>query len=1237
MSKIARVFHLNKEIQKIYKNGVLQKLFFDWKKYIGEEINIEYARGYCSNRININGKVYQNLASKLYIGAGNTLMSTETKALEPNGYTHIKLPYPLKPNTSYTIVIDVKQPSEEHAFQLRNAKMEYLTLTIPTLTNKLVKGMNAATFTTSSNEISAILIKNAQNSTKDLIIKNNVIVIEGDLSGETIIEDSIKYLEEGTFVPENRIIEGKTYQNLLTNKIDYTFSGSAFYYNKTTLNNGAIYTRNNEEITSEVYGTYITLKCHKVASMLKSNTTYTLAFNIESTFSDYKGITVSGENDCYFKSSTSESNGTRYFHNESFDLSTGYKKIMFETNSNITQYFGFGFPLMQSQSEGTYLKITNIILLEGDYTSIDLPDNINGIESVSERENINLLKDIKWYDGFINMTTGKIEGVNSSYPDAKYTDLIDIDSSILYITNLPQNSNKSRIRTYSEDGTNLQLGINTFDELYKKDEGSRQKVSKIRILMLYGSTIPENPYLIKDGEPPDKVAYYINERTYNYECESDGIVLPNGVKNTIEEVNGVMNYVQRVGKIIIDGTQVMRLINVSQTQTSRIYIPLDNAKESKGMNNLLCNWYIRNGEHGDYEYIIIQYITSLKGMTLFISVLNSKLETTNLNGIIKYFKENPLSVYYELINPIYNPLYDSKEMINTPILPNGLQDELTLRDSGFKRIQKMNTIILNGSENWSLRVSNDDFSVYNCAGLNILKTSTDYGKSSSKMICEQFAPSDISSMVSTSITKEGICLRQSGTGFILSISNSKLDTQDLAGFKSYLQSNPVTVTYELDTQNIVDTNLTYPFENDTFDITLPLGQKDTIECGYVIKRVWKLTVDNTTTFNFPTSLVKDNTVLISIPVTSITKLYDATVSAICDTLEFKNIYDLDETGFYINKAGNTLYIRLLISDYGSTLSEVTEKLKTNKIVIYYPLLNEIKIPYINKININQPLRSLPNGVCDTIENGKLIQRVGKIIFDGSDDENWHNGYSADGKNNRFQISFAISTNLNESESRIGYCDRFFIELTRAIPSVGGMRITYSKELLYMLFNPSTDIVPLEDLSAWKTWLSENPVTVYYELTNPVETELNLHTISVKEGTNFITTTNNIKPNIQAECLVRCNETNMLNVKEFVGDANVIIDKIKVEKGTTYLFTFTNNLGENDANNTPNIIVTDKNISIISNTHNTLYGATIGVNLGVAYTYKSGYQFTSNYDYVYITSCNAKTTSKNLSDMCLKRV
>nr|DAZ29748.1 MAG TPA: hypothetical protein [Caudoviricetes sp.] len=145
---------------------------------------------------------------------------------------------------------------------------------------------------------------------------------------------------------------------------------------------------------------------------------------------------------------------------------------------------------------------------------------------------------------------------------------------------------------------------------------------------------------------------------------------------------------------------------------------------------------------------------------------------------------------------------DNTTPLNLPIplrsLPNGVADTI----EGNKLVQRVGKVILDGTENWALRVSNDDYLVFNCSGLSILKTSTNYGKSPSKMICKQFAPSNIYSMDSTAITKEGICLRESGTGFILSISKNKLDTQNLVGFKSYLKSNPVTVTYELDSQII---------------------------------------------------------------------------------------------------------------------------------------------------------------------------------------------------------------------------------------------------------------------------------------------------------------------------------------------------------------------------------------------------------------------------------------------------
>lgn len=128
--------------------------------------------------------------------------------------------------------------------------------------------------------------------------------------------------------------------------------------------------------------------------------------------------------------------------------------------------------------------------------------------------------------------------------------------------------------------------------------------------------------------------------------------LPNGTCDTIEN----NQLIQRVGKIVIDGTQSFKLNNVNQSKTTRCYFTLDNANISKGANNLICNWYIREGKHGDYEYIIIQSIAEETSNTVFISVLNSKLETTNVNGMKKYFSENPLPVYYELTTPITHSL-----------------------------------------------------------------------------------------------------------------------------------------------------------------------------------------------------------------------------------------------------------------------------------------------------------------------------------------------------------------------------------------------------------------------------------------------------------------------------------------------------------------------------------------------------------------------------------------------------
>lgn len=314
-------------------------------------------------------------------------------------------------------------------------------------------------------------------------------------------------------------VEGKTYQNLVSNLDELV---------------GNIYTKKNE--------------AKVVSNLLKVSTTYTFIINIsEANYSDTNFGAIMIIN--YPTLSTSYVNISK---------KNGIFKVRYTIKEEIPKNILIS-PHANNDTSSSF-KLENLIILEGDYTNIDLPNNINGIESVSEREN--------------NVLSVKI------------------------------NDNTTTL--------NLPIPLRS---------------------------------------------------------------LPNGTCNTIEG----NKLAQRVGAVLLNGTQDMTLANVNQTLTTRVRIRMDNAKVSK--NNLICNWFIRTEAHGDYEYIIIQ--DSSAGICLFISVLNTKLDTVDLNGIEKYFKENPLIVYYELATPIIHdleiPSISTTKGTNVITTSNNIKPKLKLK------------------------------------------------------------------------------------------------------------------------------------------------------------------------------------------------------------------------------------------------------------------------------------------------------------------------------------------------------------------------------------------------------------------------------------------------------------------------------------------------------------------------------------------------------------------------------
>ena len=103
--------------------------------------------------------------------------------------------------------------------------------------------------------------------------------------------------------------------------------------------------------------------------------------------------------------------------------------------------------------------------------------------------------------------------------------------------------------------------------------------------------------------------------------------------------------------------------------------------------------------------------------------------------------------------------------------------------------------MINGSEGWIVQPQNTEgFSRF----AYVMK---DSNKKECNAICDRF-------IVDTSLdvgnkTYECLCTTRDG-GYHFTIANSKLSTQDIAGFKKWLQANPTTVVYQLAEEKIYE-------------------------------------------------------------------------------------------------------------------------------------------------------------------------------------------------------------------------------------------------------------------------------------------------------------------------------------------------------------------------------------------------------------------------------------------------
>lgn len=208
--------------------------------------------------------------------------------------------------------------------------------------------------------------------------------------------------------------------------------------------------------------------------------------------------------------------------------------------------------------------------------------------------------------------------------------------------------------------------------------------------------------------------------------------------------------------------------------------------------------------------------------------------------------------------------------------------------------------------------------------------------------------------------------------------------------------------------------------------------------------------------------------------------------------------------------------------------------------------NNTKIPLLS------PLRSLPNGVCDELiidrmkKKATLIQRVGKVVLNGS--ENWTQSQIRD-KHYVVMLNRCSEVGIPEKYPSTLLCSHFINQQPYAYDREGiNIHVNYNFHIGF-LKNRLSEV----SVGSCKKWLSQNPVTVYYESATPVITEVDLENFPLvyKDGRIFLNS--EIAPVVeidyninQAQLIIGNGETLLRHEQEILDLDKLIVSFVDCE-------------------------------------------------------------------------------------------
>ena len=201
-------------------------------------------------------------------------------------------------------------------------------------------------------------------------------------------------------------------------------------------------------------------------------------------------------------------------------------------------------------------------------------------------------------------------------------------------------------------------------------------------------------------------------------------------------------------------------------------------------------------------------------------------------------------------------------------------------------------------------------------------------------------------------------------------------------------------------------------------------------------------------------------------------------------------YNANNITFSISETGN-YYIHLYSSTAWEQLTMENPKLQKGTIATPYSQYNygtftidfEGQTENYNYTFITKPLRSLPNGVRDSLEDDGIHRRVGRIVLDES--ENITNEIS---ENNETTMLFMFPINLS-LKRQVAITNNLYITNRFKTYNCYGKGNTQEGSCYHNDRKIQVRIlktrISSEDVIGFKEWLSNNPTEVLYELAEEI--------------------------------------------------------------------------------------------------------------------------------------------------------